>query len=550
VRNERGVENLSEENAAQLKAFEGTLSEQAFFLAPLAETLASRWSEIYLNTFGRGSFFSSQRVEKIFKELTEIFIHCLKERCLDIYFENLKERGCVFSRLGVPFEEVIISLHLFEEVCLEQFLESYPNRSKLPKLILAMEELHSEGLAVLATSYFETTKKEMQRITESLKEENDALRNELTQTQESLFAHTAKDLTSMQLMVSSINHKLRHRVYQLSRIQKMAEALDAESNLPKLLAIASQQFESVCPAGSAVYFGFFDEERRKTNVYHRTSRQDTPCDIVQTFYFSELPAAFQDTLYDEAKKAAHFKGYADIPQALLKLMTARNLREFVLLPVRRYQEAAGFIFLASPTDDFFSKNNLKFFQRLGQVASKAVVSALLFTRSRKQDEFTSLLDELARKSHDQKNTETLLDFCLGSLIDLLGVERASLMRYDEDKKELKVCAAKGYKVYPISGVSIKWGEGVAGLALKESKIISIANMKEPARSHMLAQALKRKEAPEAKLKSLLCLPLSELEKPLGVVNVSTINFHKHFEKSEIDMAHQVVNRLADIVKNL
>ncbi len=93
MRNERGVENLSEENAAQLKAFEGTLSEQAFFLAPLAETLASRWSEIYLNTFGRGSFFSSQRVEKIFKELTEIFIHCLKERCLDIYFENLKERG-------------------------------------------------------------------------------------------------------------------------------------------------------------------------------------------------------------------------------------------------------------------------------------------------------------------------------------------------------------------------------------------------------------------------------------------------------------------------
>ncbi|MGH7198333.1 MAG: hypothetical protein ACREH5_06300, partial [Candidatus Omnitrophota bacterium] len=311
---DRSVALVSED----LKAFEGTLSEQAAFLAPLSDSLVARWSALYLDTFGRSAFFSSQRVEKTFKELTQLFIVCLRERCLEIYLENLKEKGKLLSRMGVPFEEVIISLHLFEEACLEQFLEAYPNRSKLPKLILAMEELHGQGLATLATGYFDTVKKEMTRITDGLREENEVLRSELTQTKESFFMHTTKELTSMQLLLSGINHKLRNRVFQLSRIQKLSDALESESDLPQLLRIASSQFLALCPPNSDIYFAFFDEDRKKVNLYGEESRQSGRCDIVKTFYFSELSGAFQDILYDEMKKFAHFRGYPDMPQPLLE----------------------------------------------------------------------------------------------------------------------------------------------------------------------------------------------------------------------------------------
>ena len=108
----------SSPEAQALTSYEGTLSEQARFLAPLTRTLVERWSQMYLETFGRNAFFSTQRVQKIFKELAEVFVGCLQERCLDVYFENLKEKGCLFARLGVPFEEVILSMHLSEEACL------------------------------------------------------------------------------------------------------------------------------------------------------------------------------------------------------------------------------------------------------------------------------------------------------------------------------------------------------------------------------------------------------------------------------------------------
>ena len=61
---------------------------------------------------------------------------------------------------------------------------------------------------------------------------------------------------------------------------------------------------------------------------------------------------------------------------------------------------------------------------------------------------------------------------------------------------------------------------------------------------------KAKEAPEAKVKSLLCLPLRDDDRPVGVVNISTINFHKSFEKSDIDIAHQLAKRMVGIIKNL
>ena len=90
------------------------LTEHAVFLEPLSGALTERWCELYLVSFGRHAFFSKQRVEKLFMDLTHSFIACVRNKNIEAYFENLQEKGRVFSELGVPFEEVIISMHLFE----------------------------------------------------------------------------------------------------------------------------------------------------------------------------------------------------------------------------------------------------------------------------------------------------------------------------------------------------------------------------------------------------------------------------------------------------
>ena len=539
--------DISQEEAS--RSIEDILSDQALFLAPLSKKIADEWAQTYLSTFSRSAFFSAQRVHKIFKELTELFIYCIQEKRLDLYYEELGERGALFSRLGVPFDEVIISLRIFEEVCLGEFLNSRAHRAILPKIMSVLGELHHQGLSALAVSYFETTKKEMQGITDGFAEENESLKSELSEMRNSLFTQTAKELGSMQLIVSGINQKLRQRVYQLSRVQKISEVLDGESYLPKLLKIASAQVLALCPENSNLYFGLFDEERKMVNLYHQESKSSPECDLVKSFYFSELTETFQTALYEDAKKCLNLRAIDQVPAVFSELPAVRNQKNFLLIPIRKYREVIGFIFLGVPVEDFFSKNNNKFYQRIGLVISKAVSSSLLFMKSKQRDHFESILQELDRRKSGQKPLETTLDFCLGSLIDLLRAERSSLMRYDQENKELKVCAAKGYKVYPISGASIKWGEGLAGLALKDSKIISVSRMRDPRSNELLGPLLKYYEAPEIKVKSLLCIPLTDASRPLGVINISTINYYQHFEKSDIEMAHHVIRRMTGFLKD-
>jgi putative methionine-R-sulfoxide reductase with GAF domain len=350
-----------------------------------------------------------------------------------------------------------------------------------------------------------------------------------------------KSLGLMGRTIDDINHKLRVAIGQLSRLAKIAEALENESHLPSLLKIASHQFLSLCPAGSGVYFGFFDDERKSVHLYHENVEEASHPLFIENFYSSELPANFQNALKDPEKKFAHLKAGGDIPKSLAEFTAPKNQREFLLIPIRKFCELAGFILVATPTENFFSKNNVKFYSRIGHVISRAIVSAILFARSKERDAFESVLNTLSRQITEGKPIETLLDFCLGSLIELLGVERASLMRYDDEKKELKVCVAKGYKVTPISGSAIKWGEGIAGLAIKESRAVSIPKIKEMAKPNPES---------EIKVKSLLCLPLVEEGTPLGVVNVSTLNFYKTFGRLDLEMAEPILQRMARIVKDL
>ncbi len=483
--------------------------------------------------------------------MVALFIGCLRQRDIELYLANLEEKGRLFARLGVPFDEVILSMHLFEETCLEKILESYPERARVKDMALAMEELHRMGLAVLASSYFEDVRKDMQGMSESLKEENDSLRRELLETRETFFASTKRDLSSIELVVSSVNRKLRNRVYQLVRCNKISEALDHEPHLPRLLKTTHQHLTRLCPPNSDVYFGLFGEDRRTVNLYNLSSAEAHECDLVETFYYSELPEMFQRALYDDTRRATHFTGFQHIPRVIQELVRFRGYQEFIVLPIRQFQEAAGFILLSCSTEGFFSKSNDRFFQRIGQSISKSLMNAILFARCKKKDEFTSLLQAMSVKSLKEQPLETTLDFCLGSLIDLLGAERSSVMGYDNKKRELRVMAAKGYRVYPIGGMSVKWGEGVAGLALKESRVISIPKMKEShANGNGMVRLMKGDSLPEQKVKSLLCVPIIRMRRPLGVINVSTINFYKNFEPSEIDMANQVVGRISDVMKDI
>ena len=96
------------------------------------------------------------------------------------------------------------------------------------------------------------------------------------------------------------------------------------------------------------------------------------------------------------------------------------------------------------------------------------------------------------------------------------------------------------------------GEGIAGLSLKEAKTIAIPKFRNFAGDNIFARILNHNgsgSTPQIGLKSLLCVPIFESGSARGVLNISTINFHKHFEKSEIQMANEISKRMAHLLKS-
>ena len=262
---------------------------------------------------------------------------------------------------------------------------------------------------------------------------------------------------------------------------------------------------------------------------------------MEELYFSQLPLEFQESLFNSAKPAVTFfdskrlaflSGYPGFHRGA----------EFVFLPLRKYRDALGFLLLASPEKEVFAKPTLKYYLRLAKTLAQSLFGVIYFTRSKKHGEFTSVMDELQERVLQRNPIESTLDYCLGALIDLLGVERVSLMLVDKKAKSLSVYAAKGYKVFPFSGLILKWGEGVAGWSVKESKIVSIPRMREDGKNGRSAAA--NPAPPELQVRSLLCVPLVHEDEAIGVLNLSTLTYQKHFEQSEIDMTSQFAHKIA------
>jgi len=358
----------------------------------------------------------------------------------------------------------------------------------------------------------------------------------------------------MELLVSGINSKLRKTVVQSRRIQVFSELLEKESNLKNLIKIADKFIKQILPEDSEIVFGLFDEKQSKLTLYSNVPPIDIDAKgplVFDEIYFSQLPAEYQHVLFGDHRLYLSFDSSKKLPDFMSRIHPIAFLKDYLFLPVKKYGDAIGFLFMGSSEKGTFGKLSVKYYQRLARVFSNAVFGQIYFHRHQKNSEFVSIMDELDERVLQREPMETTIDFCMDSLIKLLDVERASVMLYEKKDKTLSLYAAKGYKVYPFSGIVLQWGEGLAGWALKESKIIAIPKLKDDRKTGFIQRALNgNKEPQEMSVRSLLCVPLTHMNNPVGVINISTLTYNKHFEQSEITMVNQFGQRIASAMTSL
>jgi DNA-binding NtrC family response regulator len=120
------------------------------------EGVLDHWYELYTLHFGHDRTFSEAEFKQYFgADLDGVTTSLLKQdvvglaRCVRTVGERMLERG-------VPFEEIIASMHLFEESSASYFRHRLSILAKGPDILLSFDKLSHVRMILLAQAYFGT----------------------------------------------------------------------------------------------------------------------------------------------------------------------------------------------------------------------------------------------------------------------------------------------------------------------------------------------------------------------------------------------------------
>jgi len=118
----------------------------------------------------------------------------------------------------------------------------------------------------------------------------------------------------------------------------------------------------------------------------------------------------------------------------------------------------------------------------------------------------------------------------------------SLMLLDEDKNEFVIRATQSVSAAYNKKPNIRIGQGIVGKVFKENKFMVIQDVKKDHRY------INKEIAKKERLCSLLSVPLSIKDRPIGVINSYTSKPHQ-FIQAEIKTLTVVANQAAVAIKN-
>lgn len=138
--------------------------------------------------------------------------------------------------------------------------------------------------------------------------------------------------------------------------------------------------------------------------------------------------------------------------------------------------------------------------------------------------------------------EELLRLIVHVTAEIMNSKISSLMLLDPDKKELVVKATQSISEEYNKKPNIKLGEGIAGIAARDNKPMTILDVREDERY------LNRDMAKKETLVSLASVPLAVKGRVIGVLNCYTSKKHK-FTKHELDLLTALANQAALAIEN-
>jgi len=134
------------------------LWEIAERLIPNEEFIVDKWITLQTNAWEPPGF-TRDELRAVFSSVFRSILSCMKSRELELCVAELEEVGTDLAFRGYPFQALVVSIHFLEQSYMPLLVE--PLTGNAQRWFVAMDEFLHAVLAAIATSYFESNRKEL-----------------------------------------------------------------------------------------------------------------------------------------------------------------------------------------------------------------------------------------------------------------------------------------------------------------------------------------------------------------------------------------------------
>lgn len=197
-----------------------------------------------------------------------------------------------------------------------------------------------------------------------------------------------------------------------------------------------------------------------------------------------------------------------------KIQDGVDAKSAVSSPLMVREQLIGVITLVHPKPNFFTKDHLELVQAIADQAGIAVLNARYYTESQRQVRVMTALAETAAVITASLNLEEVFLRILEQVMQALSVQAVCLALLDPNEDFMTVRAAKGWKHDHESNAIIKVGQGIAGWAAREGRLLIIHEAQKDPRFDL--ETLQRTGL---NAQAVACAPLKYGTQVIGIIEV-------------------------------
>jgi len=159
------------------------------------------------------------------------------------------------------------------------------------------------------------------------------------------------------------------------------------------------------------------------------------------------------------------------------------------LPLISRDKPFGALMLYSDQPGFFTPERVEFFQAYAQQAAAALVNARQFKEIERQSEHLQALRNIDIAITASLDLRVTLNVILDQVTTQLGIDAADILLLNQYTKTVEYGAGRGFRSKAIERSRLHLGEGCAGRAALERRIVNIPNLPEAGESYTLSRLI-------------------------------------------------------------